>query len=115
MLAAFIFAPNMTNLEALGAAVNYPVDKIKLQKLLIDNGLIETDEYIYPVTKPFELATAGLYVLLVTSPNISEGGFSLSMAEKTELSKLAAGIYYKYDIQNPLNKTPKIKDRSDRW
>lgn len=103
----------MTNLQALGAAVNYPVDDLKLQKLLIDNGIVDTEDYIAPASKQFELATAGLYVLLVTSANIAEGGYNISMTDKSNMMKLATGIFDKYGIANPLK--PKIKDRSNRW
>jgi hypothetical protein len=102
----------MTNLEALGGSVNYPVDETKLQKLLIDNGLNASDTYS-GITKSFELATAGLYVLLVTSANISEGGYSVSMTDKSNMIKLANGVYAKYGVASPLS--PTIRNRSKYW
>lgn len=104
----------MTNLEALSAAVNYPVNKIKIQKILIDNGLTDGDEYTGN-SKSFELATAALYVLLVTSANISEGDFQISATDKSNYMTLAAGIYNKYGIQNPLKPRPAIRNRSNYW
>ena len=103
----------MTNLEALGATVNYPVEDVKLQRILIDNGLSDSDDYS-GITKDFELATAAVYVLLVSSANIAEGGYSVSMTDKSNMIKLAGAIYAKYGVDNPL-KANKIRNRSNYW
>jgi len=102
----------MTNLEALSAAVNYPVEEIKLNKVLIDRGLVYYETYP-GINKAFELATADLYTLLVSSANIGEGGYSISMTDKSNMLKLASGILSKYGIGNPLK--PSIRNRSNRW
>jgi hypothetical protein len=104
----------MTNLEALSAACNYPIETVKLQKILIDNGLNDSDDYV-GTSQAFELATAALYVLLVTSATISEGDFSVSASEKTNLINLAGGIYVKYGIANPLKPQATIQNRSNYW
>lgn len=104
----------MTNLEALSASCNYPVDTIKLQKILIDNGLNDSDTYTGK-TQAFELATAALYVLIVSSANLSEGDFSVSATEKTALIDLAGGIFVKYGIENPLKPQATIRNRSNYW
>lgn len=102
----------MNNLEALSATVNYPVDEIKLQKILIDNSIDPQGTYS-GTSKSFELATANVYVLLISSANISEGGFQISMTDKSNMLKLASGIFDKYGVDNPLK--PKIKNRSNYW
>jgi hypothetical protein len=104
----------MTNQEALSASVNYPVDKVKIQKILIDNGLNDSDNYA-GTSKQFELATAAVYVLLVTSANISEGDFSISATDKSNYIKLAEGVYSKYGVDSPLSKKSTIKNRSNYW
>jgi hypothetical protein len=104
----------MTNQEALSASVNYPVDKVKIQKILIDNGLNDSDNYA-GTSKQFELATAALYVLLVTSANLSEGDFTVSATDKALLVNLANGIYSKYGVDSPLSKKSTIKNRSNYW
>lgn len=104
----------MTNQEALSASVNYPVDKIKVQKILIDNGLNDSDTYS-GVSKEFELATAAMYVLLVTSANIAEGDFQISATDKSNYLILASGIYRKYGVPNPLENKATIKNRSNYW
>jgi len=104
----------MTNQEALAASVNYPVDKIKIQKILIDNGLNDSDIYA-GLSKPFELATAAMYILLVTSANIAEGDFKISPVDSANYLNLANGIYSKYGVANPLEKKSTIKNRSYYW
>lgn len=104
----------MTNLEALSAASNHPFDDIKIRKILLDNGLNESGSY-FGLTKDFELATAALYVLIVTSPNISEGDFSVSPSEKTALIGLASGIFSKYGVEDPLTSKSVIRNRSNYW
>lgn len=103
----------MTNLEALSASCNYPIDTLKLQKILIDNGLNDSDSYTGS-TKEFELATAALYTLIVTSANLSEGDYQVSATDKSNLLKMASGIYDKYGLKNP-NASDTIRNRSNYW
>ena len=49
----------MTNVEALKATVNYPIDDTKVIKILTDRGFIDTAPY--GGTSAFELATADVY------------------------------------------------------
>lgn len=102
----------ITNLQALAGSVNYPIEDVKLQKILIDRSIDESGSYT-GLSKDFELATADVYVLLITSANISEGGYQISMTDKSNMIKLASGIYSKYGVSNPLK--PKVTFSSDRW
>lgn len=103
----------MTNLEALSASVNYPIEALKLQKILIDNGLNDSDVYS-GTSKAFDLATAAVYTLIVSSANLSEGDYSVSATDKSNLIKLASAIYEKHGVINPLaNNT--IRNRSNYW
>ena len=105
----------MTVLEALSGAVNYPVDENRIIKILIDRGLGESDTYTQAIgaSKAFELATADLYVLLVSSANVAEGGYNVSMTDKSNMLKMASGIYSKHGVDNPLK--PSIRNRSNYW
>lgn len=104
----------LTNIQALAGSVNYPVDDAKLQKILIDQSI--SPEGIYNgLTEEFELATAALYTLLVTSANIAEGGYQLSATDKSNYLKLAEGIYSKYGVDNPLKAKSFIRNRSNNW
>lgn len=104
----------MTNLDALSAAVNYPVDTVKLSKILIDHDINELADYA-GISKQFELATADLYVLLVSSVSISEGGYQISMTDKSNMIVLAGAIFNKYNMPNPLKPKAVIRNRSNYW
>lgn len=104
----------MTNLEAISSACNYPIDELKLKKILIDQGIDYGGIYT-GLSKAFELATAALYVLIVTSANLSEGDFQISATDKSNLIELAGGIYNKYGIANPLKSSNTVRNRSNYW
>lgn len=104
----------LTNLKALAGSVNYPVDEVKLQKILTDQS-INPDGVYYGLSKSFELATAALYTLLVTSANITEGGYQVSATDKGNFLKLAEGIYSKYGVDSPLKAQPRLRNRSNYW
>lgn len=98
----------MTNLEVLQSKVaGYPVDGNTFEAILIDRGLSALAEYSGK-SKAFELAHADLYIVLLTSANITEGGFQISMTDKSNFMKFASGIYRKWDEPNPLDKEPQI-------
>ena len=84
----------MTNLEAIKGTLNYPLSDNAFIKALIDRGLVETATY--SKIQSFDLAYADCITTLVTAPNVSEGGYSISLSDKATLIKLANGIYSKY-------------------
>lgn len=91
----------MTNKEALQAAVKYPLEDAEMSLILINRGLAE--DGIYTAKTPaFDLAKADAFVLLVTAPNMQEGGFSRSLGNTDNLVKLANGIYAMYGEKSPL-------------
>jgi hypothetical protein len=90
----------MTNLEALKAKLNYPLSDNSFILALSDRGLVSTATYAD--RKSLELAQADLIYTLVTTPNITEGGYSISLSDKSSLMRLADEIYLKYGIRNPL-------------
>lgn len=99
----------MTNLEALkSTAVGYPVGENTFLKILIDRELAADAEYPGK-TRETELAQADLYVALLTGANIQEGGFQVSMTDKSNFFKVASGIYDKWGEPNPLNSQPTIQ------
>jgi hypothetical protein len=98
----------MTNLEAIrSTAIGYPVGEDTLNRVLIDRGLAAGNEYAGK-SKAFELAQADLLVALLTAANVQEGGFQVSMTDKSNFLKVASGIYDKWDEYNPLKQTPSI-------
>lgn len=104
----------MTNLEALKAKVNYPLESTKFEVALLDQGLNAADLYT-GTSRDFDLALAAIYVVLVTSANISEGDYQLAATDKSNYLKLAAGIFTKYGVDNPLESTPTISNMSNYW
>ena len=95
----------MTYLEAIRAKLNYPLSENAFIIALEDRGLYSEDVYVSG--EAFDLAYADAITTLVTAPNIQEGGFSVSLADKTALLSLADGIYEKYDIANPIKSSLK--------
>ena len=95
----------MTNLEAIKSQVPYPLKENSFKKVLLDRGLVDTEEYSPDNIKPFELATADALHIVITAPNISEGGYSISVSEKKELRQIASGLYDKHGASNPFRGT----------
>jgi len=102
----------MTNLEALKSkAIGYPIDESTYSVILIDRGVDAAAEY-KGRSKDMELAKADLYVTLLTAANITEGGFQLSMTDKTNFANVASGIYDQYGEPNPIRKAkPQMRAR----
>lgn len=88
----------MTILEALQSTVNYPIDGSKITLIVIKRGLVQDEEITQSVltSKAFELATADVYLLLVSSPTIAEGGYQISMTDKGNMLDMAKAIYTKH-------------------
>ena len=93
----------MTVLEAIKESIGYPISENRANMTLIKRGLTAADEATESVlnSKAFELATADLMLWMVTAPNISEGGYSLSISDKKTLKELALGIYSKHGVAVP--------------
>jgi hypothetical protein len=104
----------MTNLEALQAKVGYPLATNTFILALINRGLSQTETYVAANMRLLELSQADCLKTLISSPNVSEGGYSLSASDKASIRKLADCIYSKWgESQNVSN--PVIRDLTDRW
>jgi hypothetical protein len=95
----------MTNLEAIKAKLNYPLSENAFILALQDRGL--TSVGIYASSQAFDLAYADAITTLVTAPNVTEGGFTVNLVDKTSLLNLAAGIYAKHEVVNPISSLKK--------
>lgn len=92
----------MTNLEAIKAKVGYPVSDNSVELALTTRGLTTTDEFS-ATSEAFELAYADVLITITTSPaGVSEGGYSISSADKQTLIQIANNIYKRYEVANPL-------------
>ncbi len=84
----------MTFLEAIKGKLSYPLSDNAFILALTDRGLTYTDTYAKG--ESFDLAYADTIFTLITSPNVTEGGYSISLSDKKTLLDLANGIYTKY-------------------
>ena len=105
----------MTNLEALQSiiGINYPLDANVFSKALIDQGLTESDTYSGGNVKSIDLAYAGVLQTIIVSPDIKEGGYSVTQADRNALIKLRSSILAKYGI--PDGSVGTITDKSYVW
>ena len=99
----------MTNLEALKAKVNYPLSDNAFILALSDRGLVSSA--VYADRRSLELAQADLLYTIISSPNITEGGYSISVTEKSTIVKIIDSIYKKYGIPNPLRPTATFRSK----
>lgn len=95
----------MTYLEAIRGKLGYPLSENAFILALLDRGLTSTDTYTSGQT--FDLAYADAIITLVTVPNVTEGGYSVSLSDKKTLLILAGGIYTKYGVANPMSSLKK--------
>ena len=77
--------PVFTKKQALRAAINYPLSDDAITKALIEAGLNGDDEFTAADSKAIDICAAGLILVLITSANETEGGFSLSVSDRTSL------------------------------
>jgi hypothetical protein len=103
----------MTILEAIKSTVaGYPLSDNTFLRVLTDRGLTSGDTYTGK-SQAFELATADVYMTLVSATNITEGGFSVSLTDKSNFREMANAIYQKYADNASLN--PKLRSMTQRW
>jgi hypothetical protein len=95
----------MTYLEAIRGKLGYPLSDNAFTLALLDRGLTATDDYAS--SSSFDLAYADTIITLVTVPNVTEGGYSVSLSDKKTLLDLAGGIYKKYGEANPMGSLKK--------
>lgn len=85
----------MTILEALKAKVKYPMTTNFFLSILIDRGLSGDVEYTNDIatSKEFKEARADCLIELIDTPNISEGGVSISLSDKDSIILVANKLY----------------------
>lgn len=91
----------MTILEALKSKVKYPMTNNFYLSVLIERGLKDNDEYTSSVasSNEFKGARADCLIELIDTPNISEGGVSISLSDKASIVLVANKLYR--DIKEP--------------
>lgn len=102
----------MTNLEAAKAAVgaNYPWNDTTFQLGLVSVGLDPAAQMVSG--KAFDAALAALILYLITSADITEGGYSVKLDRKAMLEARKA-LLAKWDL--PDGTGPTLRDRTNLW
>lgn len=85
----------MTILDALKSHVKYPLGNDLFSVILITRALKGDDYFDSGVAKSFSFlgARADCYKELVVSPDISQGGISISAGEKERIITIANDMY----------------------
>lgn len=98
----------MTNLEALQSLVHLDLPLLH-KKVLLDNGVNESDTYTIDNKDLIELCSAYVYKVELSHPNFSEGKLSIS-PNREALEKLMNSIFLKNNLKSETTiKTPTIK------
>lgn len=102
----------MTNWESAKVTVgsNYPFDDQAYKVGLTSVGL-DPDAEMVP-GKQYDLAVANLILYLITSADISEGGYSVKL-DRDAMFKVRQALLAKWD--SPLPEGPVLRDRSYLW
>lgn len=101
----------MTIREALRSSFPFAVSDRQLDVISISRGLV-LDEFFDPFvasSKPFELCKADVIRTVVMTPNVSEGGVSISFSDKSDMIAIANSIYGKYGEPLLGRETPTVK------
>lgn len=101
----------MTVREALRNSFPFAVKDGLLDMIAISRGLVLDDEFdpFVATGKSFDLAKADIIGSVVMTPNISEGGVSISFSEKANLLSIANMIYGRYGEPLLGLETPTVK------
>lgn len=83
---------------ALTNMASFPLTSGQAEVIAIRRGLPLDEEFSTEVanSKAFELTYADILKMTVTAPNVSEGGVSISIADRNSLIAIANGIYSKW-------------------
>lgn len=97
----------MTNSEALQAVVDlsYQIDSLGLQKALLDQSLSATDDYTSANRRGVDIAAADVIWALVSSSDIDEGSFKLTLADRKVLIAKRSAILLQYGLPDSLRPT----------
>lgn len=104
----------MTNLEALKAIVQYPLEESSYKLALINRGLGESTDYTPANLRKLELSKADCLSTILSTPTVTEGGYSLSHTNKGELRKEAERLYKKWGESHNVSGAI-VNDATNLW
>lgn len=101
----------MTVREALRNSFPFAVKDGQLDVIAISRGLVLEGEFdpFVATSKAFDLAKADVIKTIVMTPNISEGGVSISFSDKASMISIANRIYGAYGEPLLCLETPTVK------
>ncbi|TDQ12166.1 DUF6706 family protein [Pedobacter metabolipauper] len=105
----------LTIKSALQGKINYPLPDESLEAALIEASLDGDQVYSKSHTKDVELCAAGLILVVCTSGNVSEGGYSLSLSDKNALLKVRSMFLNKWNETDIDPGKPKISAVKGKW
>jgi hypothetical protein len=79
--------PTQTILKSLKSKINFPLPEESYATALIDADLDGDKPYTKDLKKEVEICAAELILVVCTSANVSEGGYSLTLNDKASLMK----------------------------
>jgi hypothetical protein len=79
--------PTQTILKSLKSKINFPLPEESYNTVLTENDLDGDAIYTKAFKKAVELCAAELILVVCTSGNVSEGGYSLTLNDKASLMK----------------------------
>ena len=100
----------MTILEALKSKVKYPMTENFYLSILIDRGLKGEDDYTSNIANSngFKGARADCLIELIDTPNVSEGGLSISLSDKASIILVANKLYREIGETEYKTSQPKV-------
>lgn len=101
----------MTVREALRNSFPFAVKDSLLDVVAISRGLYIDDDFDQSIATSslFNLAKADVIKTIVMTPNVSEGGVSISFNDRANMISIANGIYGKYGEPLLGLETPTVK------
>lgn len=98
----------MTNLEAVKSTVgyNYPLEDNTYLKALIDADLEPAAEYAKANAKAVDLCAAALILTLLSSPDLREGSYQVSLSDRASLLSVRKALLAKHGV--PDNTGPTV-------
>lgn len=101
--------------KALQSIINYPLNEGSFDTALIRFGLDGEAPYNQDSVKQVDLCAAWLILIVCTSANVSEGGYSLSIGDKNALLQTRALLVSQYPEENLDSDRPRVSAVKGMW
>jgi hypothetical protein len=105
----------LTIKSALKGKINFPLSEETLETALIEADLDGDSVYTKSRAKEVDICAAGLILVVCTSGNVSEGGYSLSLSDKESLLKVRRSYLYKWGEPDMDPERPKVSAVKGKW